>query len=148
MEIKYCVSLTLFLPLLCLFLSALLSSAARVIKKPLKKPKPKVIILGAIVPGSIRYSCEEASEAVKATPQAFQRLSVELSRLSAIQSAELSKLFGRVQRLFRPSRKEIRRRTAGFMASIRHDSPRVPARWIPSTRKRKKLRRRLTPQYL
>lgn len=49
---------------------------------------------------------------------------------------------------FRPSRKEIRRRKIGFTASMQRDTPRVPARWIPSTRKRKKLRRKLTPQYL
>ena len=113
-----------------------------------KKPEPNFIILGKIVPGSIRYSSEETSEAERATQQAFQRVQLELSRLNAIQSDDLLKLFGRVRRLFRPSRKEIRRRKNGFMASMQRDTPRVPARWIPSTRKRKKLRRKLTPQYL
>ncbi len=70
------------------------------------------------------------------------------SRLSAIQSGDLYLYIGRLRAIFRPSRKEIRRRKIGFTASMQRDTPRVPARWIPSTRKRKKLRRKLTPQYL
>ncbi|NBH91668.1 hypothetical protein D1640_03565 [Muribaculaceae bacterium S4] len=148
MEIKFFVSLAAFLLSLFLFLPLILSQAAKAIERQSKKPEPNFIILGKIVPGSIRYSSEETSEAERATQQAFQRVQLELSRLNAIQSDDLLKLFGRVRRLFRPSRKEIRRRKNGFMASMQRDTPRVPARWIPSTRKRKKLRRKLTPQYL
>lgn len=148
MEIKFFVSLLAFSPLLFLFLPLILSQVAKVIERQSKKPEPNFITLGKIVPGSIRYSSEETSETARATQQAFQRVQLELSRLNAIQSDDLLKLFGRVRRLFRPSRKEIRRRKIGFMASMQRDTPRVPARWIPSTRKRKKLRRKLTPQYL
>lgn len=148
MEIKFFVSLAAFLLSLFLFLPLILSQAAKAIERQSKKPEPNFIILGKIVPGSIRYSSEETSEAERATQQAFQRVQLELSRLNAIQSDDLLKLFGRVRRLFRPSRKEIRRRKIGFTASMQRDTPRVPARWIPSTRKRKKLRRKLTPQYL
>ena len=129
------------LTLIVLILIGNSSSAVKAIKTPSKKPEPNFIILGEIVPRSIRYSSEETSETARATQQAFQRVQVELSRLNAIQPDELLKLFGRVRRLFRPSRKEIRRRNAGFMASMQRDTPRVPGPWIPSTRKRKKLRR-------
>ncbi len=148
MEIKFFVCLAVCLSLWCGYLSALLSSGAKVRGIWSKKPEPNFIVLGEIVPGSIQFSCERVSDAAKATQQAFRLAQAELLKLNAIQSDDLLKLFGRVRRLFRPSRKEIRRRNAGFMASMRRDIPRVPAQWIPSTRKRKKLRRKLTPQYL
>lgn len=142
------VSLAAFLPLLFLFLQLILSQLAKVTKRPLKKPEPNYITLGKIVPGSIRYSWEETSEAARATQQTFQQMCEALSRLSAIQSGDLYLYIGRLRAIFQPSRKEIRRRKIGFMASMQRDTPRVPARWIPSARKRKKLRRKLTPQYL
>ena len=145
---KFYITLAVCFSLLLWFLSALPSIAVKVLEMWLKKPEPNFITLGKIVPGSIRYSWEETSEPARAIQQAFQRVQLELSRLNAIQPDELLKLFGRVRRLFQPSRKEIRRRKIGFMASMQRDTPRVPARWIPSTRKRKKLRRKLTPQYL
>lgn len=145
---KFYITLAVCFSLWLWFLSALPSIAVKVLEMWLKKPEPNFITLGKIVPGSIRYSWEETSEPARAIQQAFQRVQLELSRLNAIQPDELLKLFGRVRRLFQPSRKEIRRRKIGFMASMQRDTPRVPARWIPSTRKRKKLRRKLTPQYL
>ena len=145
---KFYITLAVCFSLWLWFLSALPSIAVKVLEMWLKKPEPNFITLGKIVPGSIRYSWDETSEPARAIQQAFQRVQLELSRLNAIQPDELLKLFGRVRRLFQPSRKEIRRRKIGFMASMQRDTPRVPARWIPSTRKRKKLRRKLTPQYL
>lgn len=148
MEIKFYATLVVCFSLWLWFLSALPSIAVKVLEIWLKKPEPNFITLGEIVPGSIQYSWEETSEAAKVTQQAFQQTCTAASKLSAIPSDDLLKLLGRVRRLFGPSRKEIRRRIACFMASMQCDTPRVPARWIPSTRKRKKLRRKLTPQYL
>lgn len=148
MEIKFYVRPAVFFCLWLRFLSALPSIAVKVLEIWLKKPEPNFITPGKIVPGSIRCSWEEMSEAARATQQEFQRVQLELSRLSAIQSEDLSSFIGRMRAIFRPSRKEIRKRKKDFSASMRRDTPRVPERWIPSTRKRKKLRRKLTPQYL
>lgn len=92
MEIKFFVSLAAFLLSLFLFLPLILSQAAKAIERQSKKPEPNFIILGKIVPGSIRYSSEETSEAERATQQAFQRVQLELSRLNAIQSDDLFKI--------------------------------------------------------
>lgn len=148
MEIKFFSTLAVCFSLWFWFLSALPSIAVKVLEIWLKRPEPNFIIPGEIVPGSILYSREETSEAPRATQQAFQRVQAGLSRLNAIQAGDLYSYIGRMRAIFRPSRKEIRRRKIGFMASMQRDTPRVPARWIPSTRKRKKLRRKLTPQYL
>lgn len=148
MEIKFFATLAVCFSLWLWFLSALPSIAVKVLKIWLKKPEPNFITPTKIVPGSIRCSWEETSEAARATQQTFQQMCEALSRLSAIQSGDLYLSIGRLRAIFRPSRKEIRRRKIGFTASMQRDTPRVPARWIPSTRKRKKLRRKLTPQYL